>query len=150
MATVSRTLPNDVGWRPAMLAAAVAVGGALSMTIVLAAVAMLASVLAGVPARQAPTLLTTDAAFPWFCAAAGVFSALLAGYITARRERGPWIRQVTRACLLTGAGHIAVVGTLGSPLAAWATSLYIALTMPALCLGCYLGSPAPNATTNVN
>ena len=139
---VSRTFSNDVGWRPAVLAAAIAVGGALAMTVVLAAVAMLASALAGVPAQQVPLLLTTDAVFPWFCAAAGVFSANLAGYITARCERSMPIRQMVKACLLAGAGHIAVAGTLGSPLGPWATALYIALTLPALCLGCFLGSEA--------
>jgi hypothetical protein len=141
MTAISRTLSNHAGGWPALLAAAIAVGGALAMTVVLAAVAMLGSALAGVPAQQAPMLLTTDAAFPWFCAAAGLFSALLAGYITAPRDGSVQIHQVMRACLLTGMGHIAVVGTLGSPLAPWATALYIALTLPALCLGRYLGAP---------
>jgi hypothetical protein len=150
MTAISRTLSHNAGWRPALLAAAIAVGGALAMTVVLAAVAMLASALGGMSAQHVPMLLTTDAAFPWFCAAAGVFSALLAGYITARREGNGSIRQVMKACLLTGMGHIGVVGALGSPLAPWAAALYIASTLPALCLGYYLGLPAPRQATNLN
>jgi hypothetical protein len=90
-------------------------------------------------------LLTTDAAFPWFCAAAGVFTALLAGYITSRSEGRASIRQAQAACILTVVGHGTIVVVLGTPLAPWATALYIAFTPPALCLGCYLGAPSPSA-----
>ncbi|MEX2142322.1 MAG: hypothetical protein WD894_23840 [Pirellulales bacterium] len=141
MSAISRTSLQSVCWRPALRAAAIGVGGALAMTVVLAAVAMLAAAVAGVPAQRVPTLLTSDVAFPWFCAAAGVFTALLAGYITARNEGGVSSRNVGTACMLTVAGHMAVVGVLGSPLAPVATATYIACTLPALCLGCYFGAP---------
>jgi hypothetical protein len=150
MATGSRTLSHAVVQRPAVLAATIAVGGALAMTNVLAAAALLASALAGVPARQAPALLTADAAFPRFCAAAGLFTALLAGYIMSRFEHGASPRQTCRACVLTLAGHVAIVMLLGSPLAPWATAVYIAGTLPALCLGCYLGAPVLRYATNAN
>lgn len=145
MTATSRISWQGVRWRPALLAAAIAVGGAMAMTVVLAAVAMLASAVAGVPARQVPTLLTTDAAFPWFCAAAGVFTAVSAGYITTRSEGGVSIRQAVTACLFTFVGQVTVAWVLGSPLAPSATALYIALTLPALCLGCYLGAPVKSA-----
>jgi hypothetical protein len=149
MSAISRTSLPHVRWRPAFLAAAIAVGGALAMTVVLAAVAMLASTAAGVPAQRVPTLLTSDAAFPWFCAAAGVFTALLAGYITTRLECAASMRQALAACMLTVVGHVAVVGLLGSPLAPVATAMYIACMLPALCLGCYLGAPAPSGPINL-
>ena len=143
MSAISRISLQRIRWRPALLAAAIAVGGALAMTVVLAAVAMLASAAAGVPDERVPMLLTTDAAFPWFCAAAGVFTALLAGYITARSEGSVSIRQVMAAGMLVVVSHAAVVGVLGSPLAPLATAMYIASTLPALSLGCYVGAPAP-------
>ena len=111
------------------------------MTIVLAAVAMLASAVAGVPAQRIPTLLTTDVMFPRFCAAAGVFTALLAGYITSRSAGSASTGKALQASVLTVVGHVTVVALLGSPLSPWATAMYIAITPPALCLGCYLGAP---------
>src|SRR5688572_26140025 len=75
-------------WTAAIGAAGIAVGGALSMTVVLGAVAMLAAAIRGLPGGQLPLLLTTDPSFPWFCAAAGVFTALLAGYITSQAGGG--------------------------------------------------------------
>jgi hypothetical protein len=110
------------------------------MTVVLGAVAMLAAAMRGLPPAQVPLLLTDDPLFAWFCAAAGVFMALLAGYITSR-DGGTTKGQALAAGILTLVGHGAVAGLAGSPLAAWATAVYIGSTMPALWLGCYLGSP---------
>ena len=141
MNVTSRAYWENVRWRPALLAAAIAVGGALAMTVILAAVAMTASALAGVPAAQVPTLLTADPVFAWFCAVAGVCTAFVAGYITANLEGDGALQQVMAACLLTVAGHVLVVIALGSPLAPWETAIYIALTPPALFVGGYCGAP---------
>jgi hypothetical protein len=129
-------------WSAAFCAAGLAVGGALAMTVVLGAVAMLSAAIRGLPPGQIPLLLTTDTSFPWFCAAAGVFSALSAGYITSRTQSAASLRHWFAAGVLTVAGHVAVVALLGSPLAPLATAVYVGLMMPAVCLGCYFGSPA--------
>jgi hypothetical protein len=143
MTAISRATWHSVCWRLALLAAAIAVGGALAMTVILAAVAMAASALAGVSSEQVPTLLTSDPVFPWFCAAAGVFTAFAAGYITARLAGGPTLQHVLAACLVTVFGHLLAIALLGSPLAWWGTVLYIGLASPALVLGWYCGIPAP-------
>jgi hypothetical protein len=106
---------------------------------------MLSAAIRGVPPDQVPLLLTADTWFPWFCAAAGVFSALSAGYITARTGGGVAVPHWLAAGVLTMAAHSCVVGLLGSPLAPVATAVYIGLTMPAVCLGCYFGSPSPRS-----
>jgi hypothetical protein len=102
---------------------------------------MLSAAIRGLPAAQVPRLLTTDPSFAWFCAVAGVFSALWAGYINSRTG-GATANQWLAAGVLTAAAHGCVVALLGSPLAPIATAAYIGLTMPAVCLGCYFGSPA--------
>jgi hypothetical protein len=112
------------------------------MMVILAAVAMLALALRGTPASQIPLVLTTDASFPVFCAAAGVFCALVAGYATTRAAGVAIVRQAVASGALTVAGHAAVVAALGSWLSPMATILYIGLTLPALLAGCYLASPA--------
>lgn len=127
-------------WKTAPYAAGLAIGGALAMTVILGAVAMLSAAIRGLPATQVPLLLT-DSSFPWFCAAAGVFSALLAGYITSRTVGGATANHWLAAGLLTAAGHGCVVALFGSTLAPLATAAYIGLTMPAVSLGCYFGSP---------
>lgn len=142
MFAISTRSLSRLTWRPVCRAAAIAVGGALAMTVVLSAVAMVAAAVGGVPAPRVPTLLTNDREFPLFCAAAGVFTALLAGYITTRSEGGVSIHQALAAGLLTVVCHVAVVSVLGSPLAPLATGVYIALTPPALWAGCYLGASA--------
>jgi hypothetical protein len=101
---------------------------------------MLSAAIRGLPPAQVPVLLTTDSSFRWFCAAAGVFSALLAGYITSRNTSDA-VHHWLAAGVLTLAGHVAVVELLGSLLAPVATAAYIGLMLPAVCLGCYLGSP---------
>jgi hypothetical protein len=141
MPAIRRAYWQNVRWLPALFAAAIAVGGALAMTVILAVVAMAASALAGVPAAQVPTLLTADPVFSWFCTAAGVCTAFVAGYITANFEGQGAPLQVMASCLLTVAGHMMVVVALGSPLAPWGTALYIALAPPALFLGFYCGAP---------
>jgi hypothetical protein len=141
MPAISRVSPAHP-WSAAFCAAGLAVGGALAMTVVLGAVAMLSAAIRGLPPGQVPLLLTTDTLFPWFCAAAGVFSAISAGYITSRTQGAAAVRHWLAAGMLTMAGHAAVVGLLGSPLAPLATAAYIGLMMPAVCLGCYFGSPA--------
>jgi hypothetical protein len=138
ISSVSSTSP----WIATVSAAGLAVCGALAMTVVLGAVAMLSAAIRGVPPAQVPQLLTADSWFPWFCAAAGVFSALSAGYISSRTVAGASLHHWFAAGVLTLAAHAVVVGLLGSPLAPMATLAYIGLTMPAVCLGCYLGSPS--------
>jgi hypothetical protein len=102
---------------------------------------MLSAAIRGLPAAQVPQLLTTDPSFAWFCAVAGVFSALWAGYISSQTA-GDSAKHWLGAGVLTAAAHGCIVALLGSPLAPTATAAYIGLTMPAVCLGCYLGSPA--------
>jgi hypothetical protein len=138
MPTISSALPVRT-WKAAFSTAGLAVGGALAMTVVLGAVAMLSAAVRGLPTAQVPLLLTTDQSFPWFCAAAGLFSALLAGYITTRT--GVAAPHGLAAGVLTMTGHAAVVALLGSALSPTATVAYIGLTLPAVWLGGYLGSP---------
>jgi hypothetical protein len=125
-----------------MYAAVIAVGGALAMTVVLASVTMLARAVRGISPNQIPLVLTMDASFPVFCAAAGVFSALAAGYITTRAADVAIVRHAVASGALTMAGHGVVVAALGSPLSPVATVLYIGLTLPALLAGSCLASPA--------
>jgi hypothetical protein len=94
------------------------------------------------PSRQVPLVLTTDASLPFFCAAAGVFTAFAAGYITTRDLGAASVRQALAAGIATIAGHAVVVALLGSPLAAGATAVYVGLTMPAVLAGSLVGMPA--------
>jgi hypothetical protein len=138
-------LSSTCAWKTAVCAAGLAVGGALAMTVVLGTVAMLSAAIRGLPAAQVPRLLTTDASFPWFCAVAGVFSALGAGYITSRTG-GAMAKHWLASGALTVAGHGCVVALLGSPLGPVATAAYIGLMMPAVCLGFYVGAPSRRAS----
>jgi hypothetical protein len=134
---------SQVSWQAAFLAASIAVAGELAMTVVLGAVAMLAAAIRGTPSAQIPMLLTADEFFPLFCAAAGVLTALLAGYITTPAANGGWVRHGFVAGTLTVVAHAAAIALCGSPLGPWQTTAYVSLTLPAVCLGCYWASPAP-------
>ncbi len=112
------------------------------MTVVLASVVMLSAALRGLPPAELPLLLRADSAFPKFCAVAGVIAAIMAGYTATRARGGATISESITAGVLTVVCHTAVIGVLGSPLSPPATAIYVALTLPAVCLGCYLGSPA--------
>ena len=98
--------------------------------------------LRGLPPAELPLLLRADSAFPKFCAVAGVIAAIMAGYTATRARGGATISESITAGVLTVVCHTAVIGVLGSPLSPPATAIYVALTLPAVCLGCYLGSPA--------
>ena len=142
MSSATATTSPALDWPRAACAAAFAVGGALAMTVVLAAVAMLALAVRGTPAGQIPLVLTTDASFAYFCAAAGVLCALVAGYATTRAAGVAIVRHAVASAALTVAGHAAVVAALGSWLSPMGTILYVGLTLPALLAGCYLAAPA--------
>jgi hypothetical protein len=133
-------------WPLVLVAPAIAVGGALAMTVILGLAAIAGTAFRGVPSSQVPLLLTTDSAFPIFCAAAGVACALAAGYITARARSGALLRHAIVSSTLTVALHVVVVGALGSPLSPFATAVYIGSTLPALTAGCLLGAPHSELT----
>ena len=114
MPTISSALSVRT-WKAAFSTAGLAVAGALAMTVVLGAVAMASAAVRGLPPAHVPLLLTMDPSFPWFCAAAGLLSAVLAGYITT--QTGDAAPHWLAAGVLTMTGHAAVVALLGTSLA---------------------------------
>jgi hypothetical protein len=142
MAAISKNDRSARLWHPACLAAIIAVAGALAMTVILAAAALASAAVRGLPPAELPLLLTADSMFPRFCATAGVVMAVIAGYCAIRGDGGVTVLQSVVAGVLTVVGHTLIIFMLGSPLSPAATALYVALTLPAVCLGCYLGSPA--------
>ena len=124
-------------------AAGIAIGsaGGLLMHFVLSVVAGVGLLLRGVAAERVLPELLSDVRLPGYCAIAGVFIVLLAGYITARSvEVGP-----LRHALFVGVGT-AVVGALlallfGSRLESIWLAMQLIMLAPAACLGGWLAMP---------
>lgn len=127
----------------AVYAAGFAVAGYLAMTFVLSAVAAAGMVVRGMPAESILPALLADPYLPWFCAAAGVLMAALAGYITARP--GAPGRSLVPTALAAGtavAAHVATMALVGTALAPVVALAFVVLIAPAVLLGGYLALPS--------